>query len=112
MLFGLFIGIALTLFLYVMAGPIAHFTSLQGAAHDFGLSYLRMLSPSVPFLIVMFVANACLRGAGDTITPAICMIVVDIVNVFFSLGFPWGRFGMPALGFNGIAIGTVIAYIV
>ena len=70
-----------------------------------------MLTPSVPFLVAMFVANACLRGAGDTLTPAISMIVVDIVNIVFTWGFTRGLFGLPNLGFDGIAIGTVIAYI-
>ena len=74
-------------------------------------NYLRMLTPAAPFMIVMFVANSCLRGAGDTLTPAISMIVVDIVNIFFTWGFTRGLFGMPNMGFNGIAVGTVIAYI-
>jgi putative MATE family efflux protein len=112
MLFALFVGIGLTLFLFVFASPVAKFTSLQGVAHDYALSYLRMLSPSVPFLIVMFVANACLRGAGDTLTPAISMIVVDVVNIFLSWTLTFGWLGMPRLGFEGIAIGTIVAYIV
>jgi len=60
----------------------------------------------------MFVANACLRGAGDTLTPAVAMITVDVVNIVFTWGFTRGWFGMPNLGFTGIAIGTLIAYIV
>jgi putative MATE family efflux protein len=106
------VGVGLMLFLAVGAGAVVKATGLQGDARTFALSYLRMLSPSAPFLICMFVANACLRGAGDTLTPAVSMIIVDIVNIIFSWGFTWGWFGLPALGFNGIAIGTVIAYIV
>jgi putative MATE family efflux protein len=59
----------------------------------------------------MFVANASLRGAGDTLTPAISMIVVDVINVVLSVGLAYGLWGLPRLGFNGIAIGTVIAYV-
>jgi putative MATE family efflux protein len=87
-------------------------TRLQGLAHNYALQYLRVLSPSLPFLIVMFVANACLIGSGDTLTPATSMIVVDLVNITFSWGLTRGLWGMPRLGFSGIAIGTVIAYIV
>jgi len=65
----------------------------------------------VPFVVMMIVANSCLRGAGDTLTPAIAMIVVDVVNIFFTWGFTRGMFGLPNMGFDGIAIGTVIAYI-
>ena len=46
-------------------------------------------------------------GAGDTLTPAIAMIVVDVVNILFSFGLTYGLGGLPKMGFNGIAAGTV-----
>jgi putative MATE family efflux protein len=110
-LFAGLLGIALSFVLYFGAGAVAGIMGLEGIAHDYALSYLRMLCPAVPFVVIMFVANACLRGAGDTLTPAVAMIVVDVVNIFFSWGFTWGWFGLPKMGFNGIAVGTVIAYI-
>jgi len=110
-LFATIIGGTLGLLTLVCAVPMARISGLHGVAHDFALTYLRLLSPAVPFVIVMIVANACLRGAGDTLSPAIAMIIVDLINIFFSWGLCRGLWGMPALGFNGIAIGTVIAYI-
>jgi putative MATE family efflux protein len=111
MLFAAFVGVSLGLFILTSSRPIAYVVGLQGAAHDYALSYLRMLSPSVPFVVLMLVANSCLRGAGDTLTPAVAMIVVDVVNIVFTWGFTRGMFGMPSMGFDGIAIGTVIAYV-
>jgi putative MATE family efflux protein len=111
MLFAAILGVALGLFMYVFARPIANIMGLEGVAYEYAYSYLRMLCPAVPFVTVMFVANSCLRGAGDTLTPAIAFIVVDVVNVICSWGFTWGWFGLPAMGFEGIAVGTVIAYI-
>jgi putative MATE family efflux protein len=70
-----------------------------------------MLAPAMPFVMVMFVANACLRGAGDTLTPAISMAIVSIVNMIFSAGLCYGWGPLPAWGFDGVAAGTVIAYI-
>jgi putative MATE family efflux protein len=60
----------------------------------------------------MFAAGAALRGAGDTLTPSIAMVIVDVVNFFCTVGLTHGRFGLPAMGFDGIAIGTCIAYAV
>jgi putative MATE family efflux protein len=110
-------GCGLGLIMLFTAVPTADLTRLHGAAYEFAISYLRLLSPSVPFLIVMFIANACLRGAGDSLTPAVSMIIVDIVNIVFSWGLTYGlvvhgRRWMPEMGFDGIAIGTVIGYIV
>ena len=39
------------------------------------------------------------------------MIVVDVVNIIFTCGLTWGLWGLPKMGFDGIAIGTVIAYV-
>ena len=111
MLFAAIVGVIGAVFLYLAAEPVAAFMGLQGVAHRYALDYLRMLCPAVPFVVVMFVANACLRGAGDTLTPALAMIGVDVVNVLFTWGFTLGLFGLPKMGFTGIAIGTVIAYV-
>jgi len=108
---ALVLGAGLGLFVYLMAAPIARVTGLTGPAYDFALSYLRVLAISLPFSTTMFVANACLRGDGDTLSPAIAMIAVDLVNIAFSGGLTYGWLGLPALGFDGIAIGTSIAYV-
>ncbi len=106
-LVGLFTGAAM----YLFAGPIAHLTGLEPRAQEFAYAYMRILAIAMPFAMVMFVANPCLRGAGDTLTPAITMIVVDIINMAFSFGLTYGWGGLPKLGFIGIAWGTMIAYV-
>lgn len=109
---ALMLGTLLGVVIYTAAPWIVpKLTGLQGKAQEFALLYLRLLAFALPFSITMFVANACLRGAGDTLTPAIAMIVVDIVNILatFSLTRGWGP--LPEMGFKGIALGTCIAYI-
>jgi putative MATE family efflux protein len=105
-------GAALGLLVYLAAEPIVRLTGLSPAGQGFALTYLRMLAISMPFSTVMFVANACLRGAGDTISPAAAMIVVDVVNVALSFGLTYGWWGLPEMGFRGIAAGTAVAYVV
>ena len=80
-------------------------------AEAFLTIYVRWLALGVPFAVVMFVANDCLRGAGDTLTPAVAMIVVDVVNVLLSFGLTYGWWGLPEMGFPGIAVGTFAAYV-
>ena len=108
---GLLAGVVLGAIMFVFAEPIARITGLNGQAREFAHQYLRMLSFSLPFLTTMFVANACLRGAGDTLTPAVTFVIVDVVNMAFSWGLTYGMFGLPRWGFSGIAMGTVIAYV-
>jgi len=108
---GAVMGIVLMIGLFAFRHQVAQSTQLSGQGVSFTLTYLTILAPALPFLTLMFIANACLRGAGDTLTPAIVFVVVVVVNVFFSWGFTYGLFGLPMLGFEGIAIGTTIAYI-
>ncbi len=103
-------GLAIGVGLFLLAGPIVALTNLHGSAGGFALVYLRLLCFSLPLSMLMFIASACLRGAGDTLTPAIVMIVVDGVNIVFSFALTYGWGPFPAMGFSGIALGTVIAY--
>lgn len=97
--------------MYGLNGWLIAMTGLEGGAPRLASEYLHMLVWSVPFSTLMFVANSCLRGAGDTLTPALSMIFVDLVNIFFTYALTRGAFGFPEMGFSGIALGTVIAYI-
>jgi putative MATE family efflux protein len=108
---AILLGLFLSAFFIVFAIPSAAVTGLTGHAHIFTLYYIRILSLALPFSILMYAASACLRGAGDSITPAISMIVVDVLNMGFSGALTRGWWGFPVMGFRGIAIGTVIAYI-
>lgn len=97
--------------MFVFADPLVRLAQLQAEAHDYAVAYLRLLSLAMPMTTLMFTAAACLRGAGDTVTPAIAMIVVDVFNIFFSFALTFGLWGFPKLGFHGIAAGTVIGYV-
>ena len=111
MLFATLFGLGLALLFWMGGRVIAWSTQLPPDASAYALTYIRLIAPAVPFVIMMFVANACLRGAGDTLTPAIGMMVVDVINLVLSYSLTYGKLGLPQLGFNGIAIGTMIAYI-
>jgi putative MATE family efflux protein len=108
---AILIGLAVGAMCYAFAEPIIHLTGLQGAAPAFALPYLRMLSVTLPFTMAMQIAGSCQRGYGDTLTAAVVMIAVDIVNAAFSWALCRGWWGFPEMGFNGIALGTIIAYV-
>src|SRR5258706_3264728 len=108
---AIFMGLGVGAILYVFATPVIRLTGLPGEAPKFALPYLRMLTVTLPFTMAMFIASACQRGYGDTATAALVMIAVDIVNFVFSWALCRGWFGLPEMGFNGIALGTVIAYV-
>jgi putative MATE family efflux protein len=109
---AMLMGLALGAMLFVFAEPVARFTGLPEGSRELALLYLRILSFSLPFSTIIFAGNACLRGAGDTYTPAVVMITVDGTNALLSASLTRGLLGLPALGYRGIAIGTLCAYVV
>lgn len=106
------VGLGLGLVLWLGAPVITSWASLEDDAGIFFTQYLQILAFGCPLAVLMFTANASLRGAGDTLTPAVAMITVDVVNLILSMSLAWGWMGLPELGFKGIAIGTSVAYIV
>ena len=105
------LGVVIGAVLIALARPVVALTQLQGDAPALALSYLRLLSLTLPFTMVMFIAGSCQRGGGDSVTPAVVMVVVDVVNMVCSFALCRGWFGLPVMGFNGIAVGTIIAYV-
>jgi multidrug resistance protein, MATE family len=104
---GAVVGVAF----FVLAPAIARWTGLSTEAQPYLIDYMRWLGAAMPLTILMFAGGSCLRGAGDTLTPAIAMIAVNILNVLLSVGLTYGIGPLPTLGFNGIAAGTVLGYV-
>lgn len=109
---ALALGLILGMVFWVAADPIIGLTGLAPEAREYARTYLRILALSLPFTLPMFTANACLRGSGDTLRPAMVMIVVGVTNVVVSFALTYGWWGLPALGFAGIAIGTTTSYVI
>ena len=108
---AILVGIIIGTLLYFLSPMLISLIRLEGAAPRFALPYLQMLSMTLPFTMVMNVAASCQRGYGDTLTAGVVMVIVDIINAVFSYGLTFGKFGLPLLGFNGIALGTIVAYV-
>ncbi len=101
-------GLANAVLFWVTAPYLGLITSLEGDALAFCTLYLRYLALVAPCRAVIFIGAACLRGAGDTRSPFFVMLLVNVVNTLVSVVLVLG-FGV---GFRGIAIGTMVAWVV
>jgi len=79
---------------------------------DGALRFMLIAVWGMPFMAVMQVVGAILRGAGNTKTPMQIAFVVNIVNVILNYAMIYGHLGSPAMGVNGAAWATVIAQLV
>jgi putative MATE family efflux protein len=108
-LIALAVGLVGTLALWIGAPT---FLTLLGAAPDvvvLGTGYLRAVASSISLLSVLFVSSAILRGAGDTRTPMMVMLVINGVNIVVAYSLTYGVGSLPALGVLGSGIGAASA---
>ena len=103
--FGVLVAIAGT----VYAKPII---GMMGAAPDvaaLGEQYVRSMAPGLAFMIILTMISAGLRGAGDTRTPMVVNVLVNLANVAFGWPLIFGRFGLPSLGIVGAGLAATLA---
>ena len=93
----------------VLAGPILALLGASAEAQAIGVAYLRPMMIGTPFFYLTILYAGILRGVGNTRTPFICALGANVVNAVLNYGLVLGNLGMPALGVEGSAIGTVIA---
>lgn len=77
-----------------------------------GTSYLRITMITLPGLLLIFVAGALLRGAGDTRTPMLVGIMDNLINAGLAWALIYGHWGFPALGVEGSAWAAATSRIV
>ena len=106
-LVGLVIGLAATALAFLFAEPAVAMMGAEPEALSLGVAYLRVASIVFALSALMFVGNACLRGAGDTRTTMMIMAVVNVLNIAVAWTAINGPFGLPKLGVTGSALGAV-----
>ncbi len=111
-LLGAFVAGVTVMVGLTLGGGVVDLMQLSGPAAALGQRYLWIVLPALPFMMCELVGNACLRGAGDTITGMVAMIVTNVVNLVlaWSLVVGWGP--LEAWGWDGIAVGTASGYAV
>ncbi len=111
MLMSAGIGLIVVVLGVSLARPAVMLLGAPDDVVDFSTSYLRVASSVLFFSVLMFIGNACLRGAGDTRTPLYVMLVVNVVNVVVAWTAINGPFGLPQLGVVGSALGMVAGHL-
>lgn len=107
-----FSGVVVGAAVYALARVIGQDSGLQGRGLELCIQYLRTVSLAGPFSAVLLVGGAAMRGAGDTRTPFIIMLVVNAVNMVASMLMVYGPGPIGGHGVWGIAAGTFIAWTV
>ncbi|MCL6431793.1 MAG: MATE family efflux transporter, partial [Anaerolineae bacterium] len=106
MLVAVLIGLGTTAAGVGFAGQAARLMGATGNALPMATAYLRIVSWSLMLMTCLFVGNACLRGAGDTLSAMRVMMLVNAINIVVAAALIYGPFGLPRLGVVGSALGA------
>ena len=81
----------------------------EGEVLTLAMTYMTIWYLGLVFLIVPLIINGVVRARGDARTPMVVMMLAAIVNAILDpiLIFGWGP--IPAMGFEGAAIATLVA---
>ncbi|WP_152183537.1 MATE family efflux transporter [Sulfurimonas indica] len=90
-----------------------HFYAWMGATPEVvqeGGSYFRIISLGIIVIFLDTLLYNALSAAGDTKSSLYIKLVSSGINAFLNYVFIFGHFGFEAMGIEGAAIATVIAY--
>ena len=74
--------------------------------------YMSVFFLSIPFFLLNFMAKSIFQGAGDTKTPLLVDIIMNVMNVIGNFVFIFGIGVIPAMGVRGAALGTLVARLI
>ena len=101
---GLLAGLLSAILMYATADfLVTSVLQLSDFAREVALRYMHTGCWVAVFSGIVFAVNAALRGAGDTKTPFIIMLLVDGLNIVFSIILVYGC----GLFVEGLALGLI-----
>ena len=110
--FSIINSVLLTMIGFAMAPSLF---LLLGATNDYleiAVKYMNIILSGTVFFLMNSILNALLTARGDTKTYRNYLIVGFFLNVILDPWFIFGGFGLPALGFRGIGLSTVLIQII
>lgn len=85
------------------------FVECSPAVRDLATQYFKIRIWAAPASLSIFAFKGWFIGMQDTVRPMIMDLIINLGNIVLSLAFAFGIGPLPAMGFAGVAAGTVAA---
>ncbi len=106
--FGVLLSIVLTIAGIAASPPLARLLGASGNYLHITLSYINVIFYGTITFVLIQVFNSSLVAMGDTKKLRNYLILGFFLNLVLDPWFLFGGFGLPSLGFEGIALATII----
>lgn len=104
-----FFGIIISLVGFLRADWIITFMKAEAPVRAIGIQYVRAMMPGMVLFFVFTIATGALRGAGDTRTPMLINLGLNIIHIFTNYLLIFGNWGFPKMGVAGAGVSTAIS---
>jgi len=111
LLTGLLMGTLSGLLILLLLPTLTSRFALSPEATELALTYLTILCWTCPILGLLYAANTALRAVGDTRTPFLVMLLINITNAGLSALFVFGPSPIGNMGIAGLAYGSLLAWL-
>ena len=91
---------------------IMSFVGAESETIKIGLNYFKIIIFGFIFQSLNLSIFASMRGTGDTRTPMIINVCINLLNVVGNYILIFGKLGFPALGVTGAGISTSLSHVV
>lgn len=108
---GLLMGL-IPLIALPFARPLFASLNAEGAVLAQAAIYFQIVLATMPMRMASANLSATMRACGDTRTPMLVTLTINVVNTVFNYLLIFGHGGFPALGLMGAGISTAIAFTV
>jgi putative MATE family efflux protein len=109
--FGIILAFIISFILYNFSANILTFAGAKNEVINYGTSYMKIVSIGIFFNMLTNILNAILRGYGNTRTPLLASLLINVINITLDFVLIFGYLGFPELGIKGAALATAIAHI-
>lgn len=91
---------------------IMSFIGAEQETINIGLNYFRIVIIGFIFQSLNLSIFASMRGTGDTRTPMMINVFVNLLNVVGNYVLIFGKLGLPAMGVTGAGLSTALSHVV
>lgn len=107
-----FVGAVLAIGCYIFSEEILYLFGAEKAVENYAVTYFKIVLIGVPFAFFNLTGRAILQATGDSKSPMMIFILMNIINIVLDPLLIYGAFSVQGFGFKGAAIATTISNIV
>lgn len=109
---ALMASIVLIALFFILPKVVLYFLGVNGNVAHIATIYALILLIEIPFVLIDSVIDMAMVSYGNAKLPMYLAFIAMFLNVVLDFVLAFGYFGMPKLGVYGVAIATVVSYIV